>query len=138
MITTYTNMTYQYITNIKACSIRQHNKVSSLQNLAGQCGPTSASYASPDQSNSLPRRPTPALTNQIHDIDKKITQNGAETQTRLPQVARVNSERNETIIQEPQEINNQFLALKRNIIYVLCYIILYYIIFQAYFLIKSS
>ena len=48
-----------------------------------KCGPASASYASPDQSHSLPRRPTPALTNQIRDIDEKIikiiTQNGAET-----------------------------------------------------------
>ena len=44
--------------------------VSSSQSLSGQCGPTSASYASPDQSNSLPRRPTTVLTNQFHDIDK--------------------------------------------------------------------
>ena len=44
--------------------------VSSSQSPSGQCGPTSASYASPDQSNSLPRRPTPALTNQIRDIEK--------------------------------------------------------------------
>ena len=65
-----TNFSLRYtVRYFRSRMAHESEHVSSWQSLSGQCGPTSASYASPDQSNSLHWRSTSALTNQIHNID---------------------------------------------------------------------